>query len=434
MEDHQNMSSGGRREEWPRHSPSVERLSRLPMHRWSCRQADPEPNGWSHDPFTSAILHDTDICSVCKGYFDHYHRSMRQKSPSMEDTLEERTSLTVPSREHKRLYAKYEEHMEDGCEMFDELKSTHANYDALKRQFNELTEKHESLLCSQIVPPPSFKWRKVTSEQVIEPAQRTMRPLPMREMPPSTVRQSAVPLPPVMAAPPAVAPTQPIASTSRSADPYVDLSDDLDNELTNPGYWREVKESKTLPLVNLLAALARDFQSGNHFHQGRDLQIDPQNEAEFKLVMDHLNIHHDEWLLAATRKYIGELQVIPSGVRSPYQKAILQTWRQPSWVKHKMYDKTLGKVVFSEKTIDEMKTDGGLTHLQRQQVSIATKLKLEEFDPWLGNVGSPQHGDHPLVWAHYLRFFAGPNNIARGLTAGVSRWISQRVIRQFLRI
>ena len=47
--------------------------------------------------------------------------------------------------------------MEDGQEMFDELKCTRANYDALKRQFNELTEKHEDLLCSRVVPTTSFK-------------------------------------------------------------------------------------------------------------------------------------------------------------------------------------------------------------------------------------------------------------------------------------
>ena len=97
----------------------------------------------------------------------------------MEDALEEHMSLTVPIREHKRLYAKYEERMEDGREMFDELKRTCADYDALKRQFNKWTEKHEDLLRSQVIPTTSFKRKKVASEQVIEPAQRTMCPLPM---------------------------------------------------------------------------------------------------------------------------------------------------------------------------------------------------------------------------------------------------------------
>src|SRR6202453_3170040 len=149
--------------------------------------------------------------------------------------------------------------------------------------------------------------------------------------------------------------------------------------------------------------------------------------------MDHLDIHHDERLLAAARKHVSELQVKPSGVRSQAQKSILQSWRQPSWEKHKTYNKTTGKVYFSEKTIDEVKAKGP-SRLQRQQKAIAGKLKLDKFDPNLGNVGSPQHGDHLLVWAHYLQFFAGPNNIARGLTAGANRWISQRIIHQFLRL
>src|ERR1700679_4002456 len=122
-----------------------------------------------------------------------------------------------------------------------------------------------------------------------------------------------------------------------------------------------------------------------------------RNEAEFKLVMDHLDIHHDERLLAAAHKHVSELQAKPSGVRSQAQKSILQSWRQPSWAKHKTYNKTTGKVYFSEKTIDKVKAEGP-SHLQRQQKAITGKLKLDKFDPNLGNIRSPQHGDHPLVW------------------------------------
>src|ERR1700677_4432427 len=355
------------------------------MHQRSRRQADPKPSPWTHDPFTNAILHDTDLCSVCKGYFNHYHRSRRQKSPSLEDALEERAALTVPIKEHDKLYAKYEEHTEQGQEMFDEIKSLRADYNATQRQLRELTEKHEELLCSQIGANTSFKWKKVASEQVFKPAQWTMRPLAVRETPPSTARQSAAPLPMAMAAPAVMAPTQLVASTSRSADPYTEQSNDSDDELTNPRYWKEVKDSKTSPMVNLLSALARDFQSGNHAQQGRELRINPRNDAEFKLVIDHLDIHHDERLLAAAHKHISELQAKPSGVHSQAQKSILQSWRQPSWVKHKTYDKTTGKVIFSEKTIDEVKTEGP-SHLQQQQKSIAGKLRLDKFDPLLGNV------------------------------------------------
>src|SRR6202050_3138416 len=157
--------------------------------------------------------------------------------------------------------------------MFDEIKSLRANYDAARRQLRELTEKHEELLRSQIGANTSFKRKKVASEQVFEPAQRTMHPLPVRETPPSMVRQSAAPLPMAMAAPAVMAPAQPVASTLRSADPYAKQSDDSDNELTNPRYWKEVKDSKTSPMANLLSGLAHDFQSGNHAHQGRELWI-----------------------------------------------------------------------------------------------------------------------------------------------------------------
>src|ERR1700683_3035899 len=127
MEDYQNSRSGGQREERLHRSSLVERHSRSPTHRRSQRQADPEPSPWTHDPFTDAILHDTDLCSVCKGYFDHYHQSRRQKSPSLEDALEEQAALTIPIKEHEKLYAKYEEHTEQGWEMFEEIKSLHTD-------------------------------------------------------------------------------------------------------------------------------------------------------------------------------------------------------------------------------------------------------------------------------------------------------------------
>ena len=82
---------------------------------------------------------------------------------------------------------------------------------------------------------------------------------------------------------------------------------------------------KTLPLVNLLARPAHDFQSRNHSHQGRELWINLRNEAEFKLMMDHLDIHHDKQLLAATHKHVGKLLAMLSGVRSQAQKSILQS-------------------------------------------------------------------------------------------------------------
>ena len=195
--------------------------------------------------------------------------------PSLEDALEERAALTVPIKEHDKLYAKYEEHTEQGWEMFDEIKSLHTDYDAARRQLRELTEKHKELLCSQIGANTSFKRKKVASEQVFEPAQRTMRPLPVRETPPSTARQLAAPLPMAMAAPAVMAPAQLVASTSQSADPYAEQSDDSDDKLTNPRYWKEVKDSKTSPMANLLSALACDFQSRNHAQQGRELQINP---------------------------------------------------------------------------------------------------------------------------------------------------------------
>ena len=122
------------------------------------------------------------------------------------------------------------------------------------------------MLCDQVNPSASFKRKKTVPEQVVEPVQRTMHPLPVRMAQQSTARQVVTPLP-------NEAPVPPVPSTSTwlMADGYEELEDD-DDELANPGYWKEVKHMQTLPTVNLLAALSRNSTSGNCSHQGRERQ------------------------------------------------------------------------------------------------------------------------------------------------------------------
>jgi hypothetical protein len=381
---------------------------------------------------SGAILHDVDDCSTCGGYFSHFHKAYRQKSPTMLDALNERAALTVPVDEHEKLFAKFEDRTEDGRDMLDEIKRLKAESDDQQRQIRELTAKHEEMLRDQVNPSASFKRKKTVAEQVAEPVQRTMRPLPVRTVQPSTARQ-------VVAPPPNETPVPPVPSTSTwsMAQGYEDLQDD-DEELTNPEYWKEVEIAQTSPTANLLAALSRDSNPRNRSQQGRGREItitlNPRNEAELKLVMDHLDVHHDERLYTAARKFISGLHGVTSALRNDHQKAMLSTWRQPTWVKHKTYDKTTGKLVLSDKTVSEAKIEGPPSKLQTQQRRIADKLGIDKWDTRLGNLGSPQHGDHPLVWAHFLRHFVGPNSTPRGLTSGKNGWVSQRTIRQFLRL
>jgi hypothetical protein len=136
---------------------------------------------------SSAILHDVDECSTCGGYFSHFHKAYRKKSPSIEETLDERTALTVPVWEHKRLFTKYKECTEDGQAMLDEIKHLKVKSDDQQRQIHEFTAKHEEMLRDQVNPSASFKRKKLVTEQVIEPVQQMMCPLPVRVTPPSMV-------------------------------------------------------------------------------------------------------------------------------------------------------------------------------------------------------------------------------------------------------
>src|ERR1700685_1848898 len=256
--------------------------------------------------------------------------------------------------------------------MLDEIKRLKAESDDQQRQIRELTAKHEEMLRDQVNPSASFKRKKTVAEQVAEPVQRTMRPLPVRTVEPCKGRQ-------VVAPPPNETPVPPVPSTSTwsMAQGYEDLQDD-DKELTNPEYWKEVEIAQTSPTANLLAALSRDSNPRNRSQQGRGREItitlNPRNEAELKLVMDHLDIHHDERLYTAARKFISGLHGVASGLHNEHQKAMLSIWRQPSCVKFKTYDKTSGKLVLSDKMVSEVKIKGGPLKLHIQQCHVAERL------------------------------------------------------------
>ena len=91
--------------------------------------------------------------------------------------------------------------------MLDEIKRLKAESDGQQRQIRELTAKHEEMLRDQVNPSASFKRKKTVAEQVAEPVQRTMRPLPVRTVQPSTARQ-------VVAPPPNKTPVPPVLLTS----------------------------------------------------------------------------------------------------------------------------------------------------------------------------------------------------------------------------
>src|ERR1700691_1622093 len=134
---------------------------------------------------SGAILHDVDDCSTCGGYFSHFHKAYRHKSPTMLDALGERAALTVPVDEHEKLFTKFNDRTEDGQDMLDEIKRLKAESDNQQRQIQELTVRHKEMLRDQVNPSPSFKRKKTVTKQVTEPFQRTMRPLPVRMAQPS---------------------------------------------------------------------------------------------------------------------------------------------------------------------------------------------------------------------------------------------------------
>jgi hypothetical protein len=176
----------------------------------------------------------------------------------MEDALNEHAVLTVFVWEHKRLFAKYKECTKDGQAMLDFIKHLKAKSDDQLCQIQELNTRHEEMLHDQVNPSASFKRKKTVTEQVQQPVQRTMHPLPVRVMLPSMAWQVVAPLLTEILVPPV-----PLTSTKTVANLYEKLSND-NEELANPRYWKKVEVTQTLPTVNLLAALVHDSTARNH--------------------------------------------------------------------------------------------------------------------------------------------------------------------------
>jgi hypothetical protein len=183
--------------------------------------------------------------------------------------------------------------------------------------------------------------------------------------------------------------------------------------------------------------------SGSAFVEGRVMDINPRNMAEFRLLRSALEQAHNENnpytndLLQVIRRFIGACH--KSTRKTDLQKSVIDQWRVPEWAEAVRYDHTAQTVVSTGKTkmdlinqkISGRSIQGSAEHA-RLQFDLAKQLGLVMAGKphlHLGNLSSPRHEDHPALWRLWYRTVA--TSKPKGLTPGPDGMAYERAVRGF---
>ena len=183
--------------------------------------------------------------------------------------------------------------------------------------------------------------------------------------------------------------------------------------------------------------------SGSSSVPGR-VEITPTSSAEFDLVKQALEDAHSEGnprtdiLMAAIRRYINSCQTTPVAKRTPSQKSALRRWVVPDWATTSKYDPGTRTVVHTTVTKAELRDRKGkrLTEQSRLFLDASNSLGLTvngEPDRRLGNISSPTHQDHPLIWRLWAKNVTR-GTLPKGLSIGPNGMPYERGVRGFRRL
>ena len=183
--------------------------------------------------------------------------------------------------------------------------------------------------------------------------------------------------------------------------------------------------------------------SGSSSVPGR-VDITPTSSAEFDLATRALEDAHNEGnprvgeLIAAIRRYVNNCQYTPAAQRTSAQKSALRCWKVPEWSTTSKYDPGTGTVVQTTVTKAELrdKKSRRANEQARLFLNASNSLGLTvngEPDRRLGNLHSPTHQDHPLIWRLWAKSIAR-GALPRGLAIGLDGMPYERAVRGFRRL
>jgi len=140
-------------------------------------------------------------------------------------------------------------------------------------------------------------------------------------------------------------------------DPYADVLsydnskwDDHDADTSaDDSCARDSLAFRQLTAVLSGTSLTMPNTSGSAFVEGRVMDINPQNMAEFRLLRSALEQAHNEGnpntndLLQIIRRFVGTCH--KSTCKTDLQRSVISQWRVPDWAEAVRYDHTAQTVV-----------------------------------------------------------------------------------------
>ena len=167
--------------------------------------------------------------------------------------------------------------------------------------------------------------------------------------------------------------------------------------------------------------------SGSSSVLGR-VDITPTSSAEFDLATRALEDAHNEGnphigkLMAAICRYVNTCQFTPAAKRTSAQKSALHRWKVPKWSTTSRYDPGTGTVVQTTVTKAELREKKGKRANEQARLFLKASNELGltvngEPDRRLGNLHSPTHQDHPLIWRLWAKSVTR-GALPRGLAIG----------------
>jgi hypothetical protein len=184
--------------------------------------------------------------------------------------------------------------------------------------------------------------------------------------------------------------------------------------------------------------------SGSNSVEGRVPDIRPALNAEFRLALRALDQAHVENnvykgnLLSSIQQYISTCHKTTS--KSKVQLSSLRQWRVPDWAEKVKYDHESGTVIPSGITKEQDRDQrakeerDGSTKQARLFFKISNQLGRTVNgvpDRLLGNMSSPRHEDHPLLWMEWCAKITRKH--PKGITLSPTGRPYERVIRGFRR-
>jgi len=413
-------------------------------HRGSRRRAP--TIRWKWNPIHECIVHSGSECKVCKDYLAHLNDGAMEDDGSYVDACDKRSASFVPIAQWRQDTSELRRLRDDLEDSRRRERDLELEVDDLRVEVNSL---ETSLKASNSIP----SYAAVAKTQ--RPTQTHAKRAPALTKP--TFVLNVVDSPQTVAPP--VAPSATAAAKGKAtALPTMDYDNALsyDDDEYDTDYdpaEAEAAEAKAADsaCARLVVAILNGTvpthavgPAGSNSVEGRVPDIRPASDAEFRLALRALEQAHAENnayknnLLSSIRQYVSACHKAEH--KSNVQRSAISQWRVPDWAEKIKYDPNTGTVKLAGYTKEEernrrIKDEKDMPSKQSLLLlSVSNQLGLTtngKPDPRLGNISSPRHEDHPLVWMEWAAKIT--RSQPKGITLGYNGYPYERVIRGFRR-